>query len=86
MQLMPNTAQALGVKDCFDPEQNITAGVRYFQRLKRQFNGSIILALAAYNAGPTRVKKCGGIPEFGITRQYIMRVLLFYHIYKTLDR
>jgi len=86
MQLMPTTAKALGVKDCFDPEQNITAGVRYFQRLERSFNGSIILALAAYNAGPTRVKKCGGIPEFGSTRQYIMRVLLFYHIYKTLNR
>ncbi|GEM_PF-1182430 len=82
MQLMPETAESLGVKDCFDPEQNINAGVRYFKNLKAQFNGNIILALAAYNAGPSRVKKCGGIPKMTSTRKYIIKVLQFYRIYK----
>lgn len=81
MQLMPATAETLSVEDCFDPEQNIHAGVRYFHRFKRLFNGNIILALAAYHAGPTRVRKCGGIPDLAGTRRYIMRVLQFYLIY-----
>jgi soluble lytic murein transglycosylase-like protein len=56
MQLMPETAASLGVVDCFDPEQNIDAGVRYFHKLKTLFNKNVTLALAAYNTGPTRVK------------------------------
>ena len=86
MQLMPDTAEALGVRDCFDPAQNIDAGVRYFNKLKEQFSGNVVLALAAYNAGPARVRKCGGIPEFGGTRRYIMRVLEFYSAYKQADK
>ena len=82
MQLMPKTAQALGVEDCFDPEENINGGVRYFQRLKKRFKGNIVLALAAYHAGPTRVRRCGGIQELGGTKQYIMRVMEFYQHYK----
>lgn len=82
MQLMPDTAEALGVRDCFDPAQNIDAGVRYFNKLKKQFSGNIVLALAAYNAGPARVRKCGGIPELRCTRRYILKVLDFYAVYK----
>jgi len=82
MQLMPATAKMLGVKDCFDPCQNVEAGVAYFKRLKNRFNGNIILALAAYNAGPTRVRECGGIPRLSSTRQYIRKVLTCYFNYK----
>ena len=82
MQLMPKTALALGVEDCFDPKENINGGVRYFQRLKKRFKGNIVLALAAYHAGPTRVRRCGGIQELGGTKQYIMRVMEFYQHYK----
>lgn len=82
MQLMPTTAKSLGVEDCFDPEQNVDAGVRYFKSLKIQFDGNVILALAAYYAGPAKVKKCGGISDATSTWQYIMRVLGFYRIYK----
>lgn len=81
MQLMPSTAETLGVEDCFDPRENVEAGVAYFKMLKEQFNGNIILALAAYNAGPTRVRECGGIPHAS-TRHYILKVLNFYLIYK----
>ena len=82
MQLMPKTAQALGVEDCFYPKENINGGVRYFQRLKKRFKGNIVLALAAYHAGPTRVRRCGGIRKLGSTRQYIMKVMEFYQHYK----
>ena len=86
MQLMPETAENLGVVDCFDPQENIDAGVRYFQKLKTLFNRNITLALAAYNAGPTRVRKYGGIPEYSGTRRYIKKVLKFYLIYKQGDK
>lgn len=82
MQLMPATAAALGVEDCFDPEQNIDAGVRYFQRLIKEFKGDITLALAAYHAGPGRVRKAGDIPEITSTRQYVTKVMEVYHSYK----
>ena len=78
MQLMPTTAEMLGVKDCFDPHQNINAGVAYFKRLTNQFEGNIILALAAYNAGPTRVRGWNGIPKDTGTLQYILEVLRCY--------
>ncbi|MBW2636937.1 MAG: lytic transglycosylase domain-containing protein [Deltaproteobacteria bacterium] len=62
MQLMPATAKALGVEDCFNPEHNIHAGVRYFRQLLDRFDGNIELALAAYNAGSRKVRKYNGIP------------------------
>lgn len=82
MQLMPETAQALGVKDSFNPEQNIDGGVRYFKQLVNQFNGDVKLALAAYNAGSRNVRFYQGIPPFKATRFYIKKVLKYYHIYK----
>jgi len=82
MQLMPQTARAFGVEDSFNPIQNINGGVRYFKKLKKVFNGDIRLALAAYNAGVTRVKRYNGIPPFKETRNYINLVLTYYHYYK----
>jgi len=61
MQLMPTTARSLGVKDIFNPEHNINAGVRYFKKLLNQFDGNVELALAAYNAGSRKVREHRGI-------------------------
>lgn len=82
MQLMPCTAKAFGVEDSFNPLQNINGGVRYFKKLIKLFNGDIMLALAAYNAGITRVKKHNGIPPFKETRNYINAVLRYYRYYR----
>ena len=82
MQLMPTTAEYLGVEDCFDPEQNVDAGVRYFKKLKKQFKGDVKLALAAYHAGPTRVRRSGTVPDITYTKWYIRKVLEFYQYYK----
>ena len=82
MQLMPATAQALGVEDIFNPKQNISGGVRYFKQLVTQFDGNVELALAAYNAGSKNVRYYQGIPPFKSTRYYIKKVFKYYRIYK----
>ena len=82
MQLMPATAQALGVEDAFNPKQNISGGVRYFKQLVIQFDGDVELALAAYNAGSRNVRHYQGIPPFKATRYYIKKVFKYYEIYK----
>jgi soluble lytic murein transglycosylase-like protein len=82
MQLMPATAQALGVEDVFNPKQNISGGVRYFKQLVNQFDGDVKLALAAYNAGSRNVRNYQGIPPFKSTRYYIKKVFKYYEIYK----
>lgn len=84
MQLMPETAEALGVKDSFNPEHNIHGGVRYLSQLVEQFNGNVKLALAAYNAGSRKVKMYRGVPPFKATRYYIKKVFDYQHIYKKL--
>ena len=82
MQLMPATAQALGVEDIFNPKQNISGGVRYFKQLVTQFDGDVELALAAYNAGSRNVMHYQGIPPFKATQYYIKKVFKYYEIYK----
>ncbi len=82
MQLMPNTAESLGVKDSFNPEQNIDGGVRYFRKLLDRFNGDVILALAAYNAGSRHVIEYQGIPPFKATRFYIKKVCKYHKYYE----
>lgn len=82
MQLMPATAEALGVEDSFNPEQNIDGGVRYFKQLVNQFDGNLKLALAAYNAGSKNVRLYQGIPPFKATHFYIKKVFKYYRIYK----
>ena len=82
MQLMPATADSLGVKDSFDPEHNINGGVKYFKRLLSRFDGDLRLALAAYNAGCTNVKKYKGIPPYKATRYYIKKVFEYFKYYK----
>lgn len=77
MQLMPETAQELGVEDPFDPEANVGGGTLYLRRLLDRF-GDLRLALAAYNAGPTAVARHGDVPPFDETRSYVARVLSLY--------
>jgi soluble lytic murein transglycosylase-like protein len=79
MQLMPATARRLGVRDPFDPEQNVRAGARYLRDLLRLFDDDLRLALAAYNAGEDAVLRHGrAVPPFPETRRYVTRVLSRY--------
>jgi len=82
MQLMPKTAEALGVGDSFNPEHNINAGVKYFRKLLNRFNGDIKLALAAYNAGSRKVRLYQGVPPFKATHSYIRKVFEYHQYYK----
>ena len=78
MQLMPETARELGVRDSFDAEQNIAAGVRYLALMLDRFNHDVPLGLAAYNAGPEAVVAHKGVPPYPETESYVRRILKLY--------
>jgi len=84
MQIMPQNFKLLGLKDPFDPTQNINAGARYFKQLYERFKGKLALSLAAYNAGPTAVDRYKTIPPYQETEEYVRRVLKYYYNYKNL--
>jgi len=81
MQLMPETARDLGVSNSFDPRENILGGVRYFKELLDQFQGSIPLALAAYNAGPNRIGPLREVPHIEETERFVRRVMEYFYNY-----
>jgi soluble lytic murein transglycosylase-like protein len=78
MQLMPTTASLLGVRNSFDPRQNIDGGVRHLRGLLDRFPNRLSLAIAAYNAGEKAVAQYGGIPPYPETQDYVTKVLQFY--------
>ena len=78
MQLMPDTARTLGVRDAFDPRQNIEGGTALLRQLLDRYHGHVDLALAAYNAGPAAVDKYGGVPPYPETQDYVRNVMEMY--------
>jgi soluble lytic murein transglycosylase-like protein len=79
MQLMPETAAKLGVRDSFDAQSNVEGGTRYLRDLLRLYNNDLALALAAYNAGPHRVDQYHGVPPYRETRVYVSNVIRDYN-------
>ena len=75
MQLMPQTASALGVRNAFDPQANVEGGTRYLRELLERYDFDLIKALAAYNAGPERVEQYGGVPPYYETKAYVARIV-----------
>ena len=75
MQLMPGTGADYGVTDRCDPQQNVRAGVRYMRDLVAKYDGNIVMALGAYNAGPEKVRRADGVPLFPETAKYVVSVL-----------
>jgi hypothetical protein len=87
MQLMPQTATEMYVKDIFDEKENIDGGVRYLRVLANQFEGDMVKMIAAYNAGPDAVRRSGGnVPPIEETQEYVRKVLQLYYHYKERER
>jgi soluble lytic murein transglycosylase-like protein len=84
MQLMPETAERLGVKDINDPRENIFGGVRYLRVLANIFDGNLDFTVAGYNAGENAVIQHAGIPPYAQTRDYVVKVNRFYRRYRTI--
>jgi soluble lytic murein transglycosylase-like protein len=85
MQLMPQTAARMDVRDLYDPEDNIGGGTKYLRQLLDRFRGNLPLALAAYNAGEHVVDRYRTLPPFTETRQYVRKVLRYYRVFLTRD-
>lgn len=85
MQLMPGTAEGLGVTDPYNIEENIRGGTQYLSQQLSAFNNNLEFALAAYNAGPNAVTKYNGIPPYEQTQNYVKLVMQYYDMYKALD-
>ncbi len=79
MQLMPSTARSLNVKNPFDPEQNVDAGVRHLKQLLENYGGDVNLTLAAYNAGSGAVARSAGVPRYAETQNYVRRITNLYY-------
>jgi soluble lytic murein transglycosylase-like protein len=79
MQLMPSTARQLNVKNPFDPEQNVDAGVRHLKQLLESYGGDVKLTLAAYNAGAGAVARSSGVPHYAETQNYVRRITNLYY-------
>ena len=75
MQLMPATQAQFSVTDPFDPGQSLDAGTKLLKQLLDRYHGDLSMALSAYNAGPARVDKAGGVPEIPETKNYVMTIL-----------
>ena len=83
MQMIPETAMRMQVRDPFDPRENIFGGTRYLRVLANTFNGDLELTIAAYNAGEGAVARYGGIPPYEETQNYVVNVVSYYRRYKT---
>jgi soluble lytic murein transglycosylase-like protein len=79
MQLMPSTARQLNVKNPFDPDQNVDAGVRHLKQLLENYGGDVRLTLAAYNAGSGAVARSSGVPHYAETQNYVRRITNLYY-------
>lgn len=75
MQVLPETASRFSIKNLLDPHQNLKAGVQYLKHLIELFDGNITMAVAAYNAGPNRVRRYRGVPPYSETRNYLTKVM-----------
>lgn len=80
MQLMPQTADALGVRDPYRPQENVWGGTRYLRAMIDRYR-DLTLGLAAYNAGPSAVDRHRGVPPYAETQEYVRRVLTYYRFY-----
>lgn len=83
MQLMPQTAAKYGIRDLYNPKQNIEAGVRHLRYLLVKYRYNLKRAIAAYNAGETAVKKYDGVPPYRETQEYVSKVLRYHGFYST---
>src|SRR5437868_10973002 len=86
MQLMPATAQGLGVKDSFDARENVMGGTRHLRDLLARYNNDMVKALAAYNAGAQRVDQYQGVPPYRETRLYVAQIVREYNQAKLAER
>ena len=85
MQIMPGNFKQLGISNPFDPEQNVMGGTSYLRFLLIRYNKRLSFALAAYNAGPSSVDKCQGVPPIKETQAYLKKVVHYYRLYKNID-